>query len=84
MSSRSTPKRSLKMEKKPPNAVRQMAYFSSLGLSLAIAIFLGLALGLFLDGKFETNPLFTLLCMAIGIAAGYRNLGHAIRKSRDI
>lgn len=61
-----------------------MAYFSSLGLSLAIAIFLGLALGLFLDGKFETNPLFTLLCMAIGIAAGYRNLGHAIRRSRDI
>ncbi|MBR9979515.1 MAG: AtpZ/AtpI family protein [Desulfatitalea sp.] len=72
------------MDKKQSNPIRQMAYFSSLGLSIALAIFLGLALGVYLDGKLDTRPIFTLICIAVGIAAGFRNIGHAIRKSRDI
>lgn len=72
------------MDKKPPHTIRQLAYFSSIGLSLAVAIFLGLAVGVYLDAKLDTNPVFTLVFLAVGIAAGYRNIGHAIRKSRNL
>ncbi len=61
-----------------------MAYFSSVGLSLALAIFMGLALGIYLDRLWQTTPWLTLGGLGLGIAAGYRNIARAIRRSRDI
>lgn len=62
--------------------LRELAYFASIGLSISLSIFIGLGLGVYLDGKFGTRPWLTLVGIGLGIAAGYRNIGLAIRKSR--
>jgi ATP synthase protein I len=65
--------------------LKEMAFFSSLGLSIALSIFIGLAIGVWLDRwVFGTTPWLTLLFLALGIAAGYRNIGMAIRRSRKL
>jgi ATP synthase protein I len=62
--------------------LRELAYFSSIGLSVALSIFIGLAIGLYLDKRFDTAPWCMFIFLGLGIAAGYRNIGLAIRKSR--
>ena len=51
-----------------------MAYASSIGIAMVLAIFGCLFVGTWLDGKLGTEPYFTLLLLLIGIAAGFRNL----------
>lgn len=63
---------------------KELAFFSSIGLSVALSIFIGLAIGVYLDGRFATTPWFTLLFLGFGILAGYRNIGLAIKKSRKL
>ncbi|MFH0731224.1 MAG: AtpZ/AtpI family protein [Pseudomonadota bacterium] len=72
------------MNKETRQAFRDMAFYSSLGLSVAFSIFIGLGLGLYLDRKFSTSPWLMLICLGLGIAAGYRNIGLAIKKSRKL
>ena len=72
------------MKKETRLAIRQMAYFSSIGLSVALSIFIGLAIGVYLDRRFDTRPWLTLIFLVLGIAAGYRNIGLAIKKSRKL
>ena len=62
--------------------MRELAYYSSLGLSVALSIFIGLAVGVYLDRRFDTTPWCTLIFLGLGIAAGYRNIGLAIKKTR--
>jgi ATP synthase protein I len=52
----------------------QMAYVSSIGIAMALAIFGCLFLGIWLDSKLGTKPWFTYLLLLIGIAAGFRNM----------
>ncbi|MBW2200985.1 MAG: AtpZ/AtpI family protein [Deltaproteobacteria bacterium] len=62
---------------------RELAYYSSLGLQVALSIFIGLAVGIFLDRRvFNTTPWFTLIFLGLGIAAGFRNIGIAVKKAR--
>jgi ATP synthase protein I len=73
------------MKKETVRAIKEMAYYSSIGLSVALSIFIGLAIGVYLDRKvFHTTPWFTLICLGLGIAAGFRNIGIAIKKSRKL
>lgn len=74
----------LYMNKETKRYFRELAYFSSIGLSIAFAIFIGLFVGVYLDRRFETSPWFTLIFLAIGIAAGFRNIGIAIKKIRKL
>ena len=74
----------LVMKEDTKRSLRELAYFSSIGLSVALSIFLGLALGLWLDRKFGTSPWLMFIGLGMGIAAGYRNIGLAIRKSRKL
>jgi len=55
------------------NAI-QMAYASSIGIAMVLAIFGCLLLGVYLDRKFDTGSVFTFIFLLIGIAAGFRNL----------
>lgn len=57
----------------------QMAYASSVGIAMVLAIFGCLFLGSWLDRKLGTAPYFTLLLLLIGIVAGFRNLYVLIR-----
>ena len=70
------------MKKESRRALRELAYYSSLGLSVSLAIFIGLAVGVFLDRRFETTPWFTLIFLVLGIIGGFRNIAIVIRKTR--
>lgn len=62
---------------------RELAFYSSIGLSMVLSIFIGLAIGLYIDKRYDTSPWFMLIFLGLGIAAGYRNIGLAIKKSRE-
>ena len=70
------------MKNETKRSLRELAYYSSLGFSIALAIFIGLAVGIYLDRRFETSPWFTLIFLVIGIIAGFRNIAIVIRKTR--
>jgi ATP synthase protein I len=62
------------LDKETKKSAIQMAYASSIGISMALAIFGCFFLGTWLDRKLGTKPYFTLLFLLIGIAAGFRNI----------
>ena len=70
------------MKKETGQTIRELGYFASLGLSVALAIFMGLALGLWLDKKFGTDPVLMFVGLALGIAAGFTNIIRAGKKGR--
>jgi len=73
------------MKRETLRSLRELAYFSSLGFQIALSIFIGLAIGLYLDRRvFDTSPWFTLIFLGFGIAAGFKNIGLAIKKSRRL
>lgn len=75
----------MEMDREKIRRWRELAYFSSIGLSVSLSIFIGLAIGVYLDRKiFGTTPWLTLVFIGLGIAAGYRNIGLAIKKSRKM
>jgi len=61
---------------------RELGYFASLGMSVALSIVIGLALGYWLDKQFDTQPVLLLVWLAFGIAAGFSNIYKAGQKSR--
>lgn len=70
------------MKKETKRSFRELAYYSSLGFSVALSIFIGLAVGIYLDRRFATSPWCTLIFLVIGIIAGFRNIAIVIRKTR--
>ncbi len=72
------------MKKETRTRMRDLAYYSSLGFSVSLSVFIGLGIGVFLDRRFDTSPWLTLLFLGFGIAAGYRNIGLAIKKSSKL
>ena len=70
------------MKRETRRLLREAAYYSSIGLSVALSIFIGLGIGVYLDRRvFGTTPYLTLIFLVLGIIAGYRNIGLAIRKT---
>jgi ATP synthase protein I len=72
------------MKKETRTWIRDLAYYSSLGFSVSLSIFIGLGIGVYLDRRLDTSPWLTLVFLGFGIAAGYRNIGLAIKKSRKL
>jgi len=72
------------MNKETRQAIRELAFYSSLGFSIVLAIFLGLFAGIYLDRKFDTLPWLTLIGLGFGIAAAYKNIALAIKKSQSL
>lgn len=63
--------------------LRELAYYASVGMSMAFAVFIGLGIGVYLDRYvFHTTPWLTLIFMVLGIVAGFRNIALAIKKIR--
>lgn len=69
------------MKRETRRYIKELAYYSSLGLQVALSIFIGLAIGVYLDRRFDLYPWLTLIFLGLGIAAGFRNIWLAIRKS---
>ncbi len=70
------------MKRETRRAFKEMAYYSSLGISVSLAIFIGLGLGVWLDREFDTSPWLTLIFLGVGIIAGFRNIALAIKRVR--
>jgi ATP synthase protein I len=73
---------------RPKNELfRSLAMVSSMGISAALAIGIGVWFGLFLDRWLGTQPWFFYIFLFIGIAAGFKNIyviaGREIRKDND-
>ena len=75
-------KRSSDMKRETGRNIKDLVYYSSIGLQVALSIFIGLAAGIYLDRRYDTTPWMTLIFLILWIAAGYRNIGHALRKIR--
>jgi len=71
------------MKRETKRSFRDLAYYSSLGFQVSFSIIIGVFLGFYLDEKFNTDPWLMLICLGLGIAAGYRNIGRAIKRIRD-
>jgi ATP synthase protein I len=54
---------------------------SAVGLEFGVSVVIALAFGVWLDGQAGTNPLFMFLCLAIGLAAGFRGIYRAVRRA---
>ncbi|MDM8541904.1 AtpZ/AtpI family protein [Desulfococcaceae bacterium HSG7] len=72
------------MKRETLKYIRELSYYSSIGFSIALSIVIGLALGLYLDSKFDTSPWCMFIFLGLGIAAGFRNIGLAIKKSKKL
>jgi ATP synthase protein I len=70
-----------KMDKETKKYAVQMAYASSVGIAMVLAIFGCLLLGVYLDKKFDSGHVFTFLLLLIGIGAGFRNIFVLIKKN---
>jgi F0F1-type ATP synthase assembly protein I len=59
----------------------QMAYASSIGIAMVVAIVGCLLLGSYLDRRFDSGHVFTIVFLLIGISAGFRNIYVLIQRN---
>jgi len=71
------------LKKRDWRYIRELAYYSSLGLQVALSILIGYGIGTYLDSKFRTGPWLTVVFFVLGVAAAGRNIGLAIKKLRN-
>jgi len=69
------------MMKLDKTSMLQMAYASSIGIAMVLAIFGSLYLGNWLDRKFGTLPYFTIIFLLFGIVAGFKNIYSVIQRN---
>lgn len=66
--------------------VKAMSLLTQLGLMVIICVFGCLFVGIYLDRKLNTSPIFALIFIAIGIGSAftsiYRTLGPYIKKRK--
>lgn len=65
------------MGKESREAMKLLAVFSTIGISMAACVFVGLGFGYYLDNSVfngRTSPWFTFIFLAFGVFAGYKNL----------
>ena len=75
------------MDRDKRDLLKSLYMVSSMGISVALAIGMGVWFGLTLDRWFGTKPWFFYIFLFIGIAAGFKNIfviiGREIRKDED-
>lgn len=71
------------MKEETKKLFRQLWYYSSLSFSIALSIVIGLAIGVWLDKRYDTSPVWTLIFLVLGVIAGFRNIYLAMQKARD-
>jgi ATP synthase protein I len=62
------------MDKETRKYAMQMAFASSIGIAMIVAVFGCLLLGAYLDRKFDSGHVFSVIFLFIGISAGFRNI----------
>ena len=62
------------MEEEKKRLLKTLGMISTMGISFAVAIAIGVYMGLKLDGWFGTKPWFFFIFLLFGIVAGFRNV----------
>ncbi|QWV93226.1 AtpZ/AtpI family protein [Geomonas oryzisoli] len=62
------------MDEEKKNLLRTLGMVSTMGISFAVAIAIGVFVGLKLDQWLGTKPWFFFIFLFFGIAAGFRNI----------
>ena len=62
------------MEEEKKRLLKTLGMISTMGISFAVAIAIGVYAGLKLDEWFGTGPWFFFIFLLFGIAAGFRNI----------
>ncbi|TBV79675.1 MAG: AtpZ/AtpI family protein [Desulfobulbaceae bacterium] len=63
-----------------------LAVFSTVGMTVVFSVFIGLGVGYLLDHKLfdgRTAPWFTLIFLALGVVAAFKNL-YALSQRKDL
>ena len=66
--------------------MKLLADFSTIGMTVAFSIFIGLGIGYLLDEKVfngKTSPWFTLIFLGLGVVAAFKNL-YTMAKRKDL
>lgn len=53
---------------------KNLALVTQLGINMVASVFIGLAIGRFLDKKIGTEWIFTIIFLVVGVLAGFMNL----------
>jgi ATP synthase protein I len=69
-----------------PTARRTRAYYETLsmtavGIELSLSVVLGALLGHWADGRLGTHPLFMIVLLGVGFAAGIRSVVRTARRA---
>jgi ATP synthase protein I len=71
------------MKEEDKKYLRDLANASTLGIQVALCIFLGLAIGLWLDSKFGTSPWLTIVFLLFGLAAAFVTYYRFVRSQQN-
>ena len=66
--------------------MKLLADFSTIGMTMAFSIFIGVGIGYLLDEKVfngRTSPWFTLIFLGLGVVAAFKNL-YTMAKRKDL
>lgn len=63
--------------------LRGLANLASMGIMMVATTFIGLTIGIYLDKFFNTKPVFTIIFLLLGIAAGFKNIYEMAKKYGD-
>jgi ATP synthase protein I len=72
------------MKQETRQTFRDLGYYSGLGLSVALSIMIGFFIGYLLDRWLGTTPWGMFVFLILGIAAGFRNILLAMKRSKNI
>ncbi len=59
---------------------KSLLSYSSLGLEMGLCVAIGIGIGYFLDGYFETKPYLTIIFMIFGVIAAFKTIYTLLRK----
>jgi ATP synthase protein I len=59
---------------------KSLLSYSSLGLEMGLCVAIGIVMGIFLDGYFETKPYLTIIFMIFGVIAAFKTIYTLLRK----
>ena len=61
-------------------AAEMLALISQLGIIVLVCIFGCFFVGKFIDSKFNTDPIFTIIFLVLGVASGFNSVYRYLRK----
>ena len=65
---------------KKKNSFKDLGIFLKSGVELVSAIIIALVIGIFLDNYFQSKPIFLIIFLILGFAAGIMNVYRSVKK----